>query len=69
MKAIAIVPGLNLLYVTTATEHWTEEQPRADPEPGSATGCKRRRPASQLHGSVPTSSGGRPQSAKDAVRD
>jgi hypothetical protein len=34
MKAIAIVPGLNLLYVTTATEHWTEEQPRAEPKAG-----------------------------------
>ena len=27
MKAIAIVPGLNLLYVTTATEH---SGPRSD---------------------------------------
>ena len=29
MKAIAIVPGLNLLYVTTATEHETEERPQS----------------------------------------
>jgi hypothetical protein len=29
MKAIAIVPGLNLLYVTAATEHWAEERPQS----------------------------------------
>lgn len=29
MKAIAIVPGLNLLYVTTATEYGTEERPQS----------------------------------------
>ena len=27
-------PGLNLLYVTTATEHWTDEQRRAEPAAG-----------------------------------
>jgi sugar lactone lactonase YvrE len=27
-------PGLNLLYVTTATEHWTDEQRRTQPEAG-----------------------------------
>jgi sugar lactone lactonase YvrE len=27
-------PGLNRLYVTTATEHWTEEQRRAEPGAG-----------------------------------
>jgi len=27
-------PGMNLLYVTTATEHWSEEQRRADPAAG-----------------------------------
>ena len=27
-------PGLNLLYVTTATEHWTDEQRRAEPSAG-----------------------------------
>ena len=27
-------PGLHTLYVTTATEHWTEEQRRADPKAG-----------------------------------
>lgn len=27
-------PGLNLLYVTTATEHWSQEQRRADPAAG-----------------------------------
>lgn len=26
--------GLNLLYVTTATEHWTDEQRRAEPDAG-----------------------------------
>jgi sugar lactone lactonase YvrE len=27
-------PGLNRLYVTTATEHWTDEQRRAEPSAG-----------------------------------
>jgi sugar lactone lactonase YvrE len=27
-------PGLNLLYVTSATEHWTDEQRRAEPGAG-----------------------------------
>jgi sugar lactone lactonase YvrE len=40
-------PGLHRLYVTTATEHWTDEQRRADPKAGlvyrfetSATGLR-----------------------------
>ncbi len=27
-------PGLHRLYVTTATEHWTDDQRRADPQAG-----------------------------------
>ncbi len=61
--------GLHRLYVTTATEGWTDEQRRAEPAAGlvyrldtDATG----RPAAPFR---PTPPGGRPQpAADDAVR-
>lgn len=67
MKAIAIVPGLNLLYVTTATEHWTDEQ--RQPGAGIIYRLQTEATGLQLHGLVATPPGRRSESGKDAVRD
>ena len=50
--------GLNQLYVTTATEGWSDEQRRADRRRGSCTDSTRRRRAGRPLLSVPTRLGG-----------
>ena len=52
-------PGLNRLYVTTATENWSDEERRAEPAAGLSTGATRMRPAFQPRRFARTPTGGR----------
>jgi hypothetical protein len=61
-------PGLHRLYVTTATDNWSDEQRRPSPGPASPTGSTRPPPAARPPPSAPTPTGGRPSSRSAAHR-
>jgi 2-polyprenyl-6-methoxyphenol hydroxylase-like FAD-dependent oxidoreductase len=56
--------GLHQLFVTTATESWSDAQRRADPPRGSSTGSRPARPVAPQH-----RSSGDAQDAGDGFAD
>ena len=51
-------PGLNRLYVTTATEDWSDHSAVPSPQPGSSTGARPTQPAGRRRRSSRTPTGG-----------